>query len=471
MKKLRLFVVLTMTVVLTVTLAACRRAVDWKIDPSVISDNLEVPTSNVTVVVSHSMADPKEGASYGQTPLLLEYIKEFKELYPNITVISDKVDGGYDGLFKDIKARLVAQTEPTMTFAYPDHVASYIKSNRVLPLDNLVNNKNAKIAWSADDIADFYPEFLNEGRAYNEEKNYVSVPYSKSTEAMFYNKTVFDNPAFGLTVPKTWEDVEATSKQIFKLIDEGKLVLPEGTKRENVYPFGYGSGPNLFIVRGEQEGAPYTKLGENLTGEILLNNEKSKNMMKEIKRLYDGKILATDDAPSVKRVSDKLKAGESYMVVGSTGGANYNVTSNFDTGVAPVPQVDVNNPKSLLQGPSVVFFQKENVDEMVAGWLFYKYVTEAEQTIRQAVGTGYLPLRKSAYELDAFTKMDVISARGKIIKATLDIAKDSSSSYFTSPAFDKSANARINVGVLVLDILSGADIDRSFKKAIDEITA
>ena len=60
-----------------------------------------------------------------------------------------------------------------------------------------------------------------------------TLPMSKSTEALYYNKTFFEKN--GLSVPTTWDEMEAVCARI-KEIDPACV------------PLGYDSEANWFIT-------------------------------------------------------------------------------------------------------------------------------------------------------------------------------------------------------------------------------
>ena len=186
------------------------------------------------------------------------------------------------------------------------------------------------------------------------------------------------------------------------------------------------------------------------------------------------------------------------MVIGSTGGASYQTppTENgkddgkslFETGMATPPQVNPNAPKVISQGPSLCLFESENPQEVVASWLFMKFLTtNVAFQAEFSMASGYAPVIKSVQEnaiykdwLDTAVGMNVLNAEGKLEKAanipalSVKLALSQSNAYFVSPAFNGSSVARDQVGILMQDALVNEeeDIDavikRLFEKAISE---
>ena len=66
-----------------------------------------------------------------------------------------------------------------------------------------------KVQPTQEQIDDFIAGYYNEGKQFEDGKMYT-LPFSKSTEVLYYNKTFFD--AHGLQLPKTWDDLDNFAK-------------------------------------------------------------------------------------------------------------------------------------------------------------------------------------------------------------------------------------------------------------------
>ena len=145
--------------------------------------------SEVTITFYHSMGAKLQG-------VLDTYIAEFNKLYPNITV-EHASQGDYDGVRDQIKTALTAGNQPNIAYCYPDHVALYNVAKAVVPLDNFIestitvtdaNGTTSVLGFTAEQIADFIPGYYAEGSAFDEAGTMYTLPMSKSTEALYYNK-------------------------------------------------------------------------------------------------------------------------------------------------------------------------------------------------------------------------------------------------------------------------------------------
>lgn len=150
------------------------------------------------------------------------HIGEFNKLYPNITIEHSSY-GGWGDIAGQINTEIAGDNQPNVAYCYPDHVAMYNLAQSVVVLDDFIQSDitvthddgTTEIMGLTDEqVADFIDGFYNEGMAYGDGLMYT-MPMSKSTEVLYYNKTFFEEN--GLSVPTTWEEMEATCQQLLVL--------------------------------------------------------------------------------------------------------------------------------------------------------------------------------------------------------------------------------------------------------------
>ena len=343
-----------------------------------------LPTEEITIDFWHVYGQEKEA-------LLLDYIAEFEALYPNITVNATS-QGGYDDLRNKTILAMSAGNTPTMLVAYPDHVAGYLNGDAVIPLDDFIYDET----WGVD-VDDFIESYLDENRQYQGGFMY-SLPYSKSTEMMVFNKTIFE--ANGITIPMD----EALS---FADLEGFMATMVGDGANQCEYLINYDSSSNLFINSVRQWDAGYT----NSEGDILVGDSKTNDMLSYLKSKFENKMIALPIAWDQQYGSTNFKAGDSCMTVGSTAGISYNIPDpgTFEIGVAPVPQWDEDHLSAVQQGPNVAIMKDSTSAERLAAWLFIKYITDTEQTAKWSMLTGYLPVRTSGFESPMYQEFLSIS--------------------------------------------------------------
>ena len=214
-----------------------------------LADGETYDGSAVEIEFSHTMGENLRN-------VLDAYIVEFNKIYPNITIVHSQV-GGYDDVRDTVSKQILAGTQPNIAYCYPDHVALYNLAGATVTLDQFINSP--ELGMTQEQIDDFIDGYWNEGKAYGDGLMYT-LPLSKSTEVLYYNKTYFEE--HNLSVPTTWDELEAVCRQILEI-----------ENNKNCVPLGYDSESNWFITMTEQLGTPYT----SATGtKYLFDNDENK---------------------------------------------------------------------------------------------------------------------------------------------------------------------------------------------------
>ncbi len=465
MKKVILSVVLCLTLLLNcLTMFSCGNA--KRIDSFEIPDG-GYDGSEVTITFYHTMGQ-------NLRDVLDRYIVEFNKLYPNITVQHEQI-GDYDDVRNQIKTEITVGNQPNIAYCYPDHVALYNLAGAVITLDDLIasdieitraDGTTEILGLTDDQINDFIQGYYNEGKQFGDDKMYT-LPLSKSTEVLYYNKTFFE--ANNLTVPTTWDEMEALCKKI-KEIDPTCI------------PLGYDSEANWFITMCEQYGSDYTSAGDD---HFLFNNEKNIEFVTRFRDWYQKGYVTTQEI-SGGYTSELFKVVDegtrSYMSIGSSAGATHqrpdkvNGEYPFDVGITTIPQVDSSNPKVISQGPSLCIFNKQNSQEVIASWLFVKYLsTTVEFQAEFSMVSGYVPVIKSVGDHPVYKEFTEAADGGDNIAAySAQVCLAQEAAYYTSPAFNGSSTARDQVGLLLQKCMTndaGGDAAAMIKKNFEDAVA
>ena len=406
--------------------------------------------------------------------VLDNYIVEFNKLYPNITIEATQV-GNYDDVREQISTEITVGNQPHIAYCYPDHVALYNLARAVTTLDSLIDSDvqvtradgtTEILGLTAEQKADFIEGYYNEGRQFGDGLMYT-LPLSKSTEVLYYNKTFFD--ANNLTVPTTWDELEEVCAKI-KAIDPNSI------------PLGYDSEANWFITMCEQYKSPYTSASGD---HYLFDNDQNHAFVKKFNEWYQKGYLTTQTlyGAYTSGLFVSMDGVKSYMSIGSSAGATHQRPAAgadgsypFEVGIATIPQVDASNPKVISQGPSLCIFQKENPQEVIASWLFVKYLTtNVEFQAEFGMASGYVPVLKSVGSNPVYADYISSADGGNFIAAlSAKVCLEQEHAYYTSPAFNGSSAARDQVGALMTKCLpmTGGDVDaqiaEAFEDAVDE---
>ncbi len=401
----------------------------------------------------------KNDTNKTQTEIYEQAIAGFETLYPNITV-DLRLYTDYGRIYNDVITNIATDTTPNVCITYPDHIATYLTgSDNVVCLDELAADQDygfggGKVRFDGPSYDELIPDFLDEcrigGRLY-------ALPYMRSTEACYVNKTYVE--ALGYTLPDvlTWDFVWEVSEAAMAQDADGNYAL---NGQKVMLPFIYKSTDNMMIQMLRQKGAGYS----TDDGQTLLFNDTTAALLEEIARHTETGAFSTFKVSGYP--ANFLNAGQCVFAVDSTAGATWMGTDaplldisadklvRFETAVLPVPQFDTAHPQMISQGPSVCVFNKKDPQEVMASWLFAQYLLTNEVQIAYAQTEGYVPVTYKALNSGAY--QEYLAAGGwdnglhydvkiRAAKLLLDHVDDT----FVTPVFAGSASLRDAAGQLV----------------------
>ena len=401
----------------------------------------------------------KNDTNKTQTDIYEKAIRDFGELYPNITV-NLRLYTDYGKIYNDVITNMATNTTPNVCITYPDHIATYLTgTNQVVPLEGLFADEKyglggSEVRFDSPAADEIIPGFLEECSFGG---HYYAIPYMRSTEACYVNKTYVE--ALGYTLPEvlTWDFVWEVSEAAMARDGEGNYLV---NGQKVMIPFIYKSTDNMMIQMLRQLGAGYS----TQEGELLLFNDTTKSLLETIAQHAGTKAFSTFKISSYP--ANFLNAGQCIFAIDSTAGATWMGTDaplldiskenlvEFETAVLPVPQFDPAHPQMISQGPSVCLFNKADAGEVLASWLFAQYLLTNEVQIAYAQTEGYVPVTSKAQESVQY--QEYLSRCGEDnglyydvkIKAT-QLLRDNVGNTFVTPVFGGSASLRDAAGQLI----------------------
>ncbi len=427
----------------------------------------------------------KNDTNKTQTAIYKESIEKFEQLYPNIKV-NLRLYTDYSRIYNDVITNIATNTTPNVCITYPDHIATYLTSNHcVVPLDKLfVHEKyglgGSELKFDAPTKEEIIPQFLAEGVIGSQ---HYAVPYMRSTEACYINKTYVE--ALGYTLPKTltwdfvWEVSEAAMAK-----DENGYFLVNGQKV--MIPFIYKSTDNMMIQMLKQLDAPYS----TQAGEIQIFNDQTKEILYTVSEHAATRAFSTFKISSYP--ANFLNAGQCLFAIDSTAGATWmgpdaplldiaeDQLVQFEIEVMPIPQFNPDNPKMISQGPSLCIFNKADPQEVLASWLFSEFMLTNEVQIAYSCTEGYVPVTSKAQNSEEY--QEYLTRRGEdndmYYSVKIDAAQlmiDNVSNTFVTPVFNGSASLRNAAGQLIENVTKSVrrreTIDESYMTALyDDVT-
>lgn len=401
----------------------------------------------------------KNDTNITQTRIYEQAIADFEALYPNITV-NMRLYTDYGRIYNDVITNISTNTTPNVCITYPDHIATYLTGrNSVVPLDELFAEERyglggSEVRFDSPKESEIIPQFLEECLIGDQ---HYAIPYMRSTEACYINKTYVE--ALGYTLPDalTWDFIWEVSEAAMARNADGTFKV----NGQNVMiPFIYKSTDNMMIQILRQRDAGYS----TGNGDIRLFNDTTEEF------LYTVAAHAQTGAFSTFKISgypaNFLNAGQCIFAIDSTAGATW-MGSNaplldisedklvqFETAVMPIPQFDPENPIMISQGPSVCIFNKEDPQEVLASWLFAQYLLTNQVQIAYAETEGYVPVTSKAQESPEY--QDYLSRSGEDNNTYYDIKiqaarllLEHTDDTFVTPVFNGSASLRDAAGHLI----------------------
>ena len=404
----------------------------------------------------------KNDTNKAQTDIYRKAIADFQALYPNITV-SLKLYTDYGRIYNDVITNISTDTTPNVCITYPDHIATYLTGDNVVaPLDALMDDARyglggSEVRYDGPEREEIIPRFLEEcefaGHTY-------ALPYMRSTEAMYVNKTYVEALGYELPDVPTWDFVWEVSEAAAKKGADG--VYPVNGQKVMI-PFIYKSTDNMMIQMLRQLDAGYST---NM-GEVLLLNDTTKGLLLEIAEHAKSGAFSTFKISSYP--ANFLNAGQCIFAVDSTAGATWmgsdaplldiapeNIV-RFETAVRPVPQFDPEHPKMISQGPSACVFNKKDPQEVLASWLFLQYLLTDDVQIAYAETEGYVPVTGKARETQEYQdylNSDAGDAKHYPVKlAAARLLLENTENTFTTAVFNGSASLRDAAGQLIESVV------------------
>ena len=439
---------------LLVTLTACHGSQEKKV--------FEIPESFDTSRNYEISFWAKNDTNMTQVEIYKNAIAGFQELYPNITV-NLRLYTDYGKIYNDVITNIATDTTPNVCITYPDHIATYLTgADTVIPLDDLFGDEKyglggSEVLFDAPTQQEIIPKFLEEC-AFN--GHYYAVPYMRSTECCYVNKTFVEKLGYTLPENLTWDFIWEVSEAATAQDSDGNF-LDNGQKL--LIPFIYKSTDIMMIQMLKQKEAGYS----TTLGEIQIFNDTTEEL------LYTVAEHASSGAFNTFKLTgypaNFLNAGQCIFAIDSTAGATWMGSDaplidiaedklvQFETVVMPIPQFDPENPQMISQGPSMCVFNKEDPQEVLASWLFAQYMLTNEVQIAYSQTEGYAPVTSKAQNSAEY--QDYLSRRGEdndlYYDIKIDATKlllDNTGNTFVTPVFNGSASLRNAAGQLIENV-------------------
>lgn len=376
------------------------------------SGNEEIVTeinNPVEITFWHAMNGEQEKSLQNLT-------EKFTSENPNIKVTLQN-QSSYPDLQQKITSTISSPKDlPTMTQAYPGWMLNAISDDLVVDLGQYINNETLKFDNYDDILPSFREETTMDGKIYG-------MPFNKSTEVIWYNKTLFDE--LKLEVPTTYEEFVNVSKII--------------KEKKGIPGAGFDSLNTFYTTFLNNEGQSFDS-NFDVTGETSV--KATNYYLDGIKEGYF-RIAGTD-----KYLSGPFANETVGMYIGSNAGETFvklGVGDKFEVGVAPYPATS-----SIQQGTNLYVFQNATPEQRTAAYEYLKFLTSTENQITWAKETGYMPIRKSAIDSDEYKNSGSL---------TSNILSDATKNLYMLPVVPGADSAFREISTVLEGILSDTNSD------------
>lgn len=331
--------------------------------------------------------------------------KEFEKKNPNIKVQLQN-QGGNLG---DLQSKLVSGLQspknlPTITQAYPGWLYSAAQNKMLVNLTPYVNNK--EIGWGSYSNSKI-KSALWDGAKINGTQ--YGVPFNKSVEVLFYNKTLLDK--YGVKVPKTMSELKKASQEIYE------------KSEHKVKGVGFDSLNNYYMLAMKEKGIDFNK-------KLNFASSESKAVINYYADgVKDGYFMM---AGTEKYMSTPFDSGKVAMFVDSTANEAYvksGLTQGNEYGIAARP-----SSINVQQGTDIYMFSKATKLQRTAAFKYLKFLTSKASQTTWANKTGYMPVNTDVLDSASY-KASKTSKVPAILEATtkklyyLPVTKNSESAY------------------------------------------
>lgn len=454
MNRLKKFIALALVLVSALSLTGCHGSRD--LPEFTVPDTFDENQHYEITFWSKNDTNKTQADIYRKT------IEDFEALYPNITV-NLRLYTNYGDIYNDVITNIATGTAPNVCITYPDHIATYLTgSNTVVPLDDLFADEKygfggSELKFDGPTKEEIVPQFLAECQLNG--KHYA-IPYMRSTEACYINKTYLKRLGYTLPEKLTWDFVWEVSEAATAKDADGNYKV---NGQKVMIPFIYKSTDNMMIQMLRQKGAGYS----TPDGEIQLFNDTTKQLLYTIAEHVKSGAFSTFKISSYP--ANFLNAGQCIFAIDSTAGATWmgshaplsDISEDkfveFETEVMPIPQFDPENPSMISQGPSVCVFNKPDSGEVLASWLFAQYLLTNQVQIPYAQTEGYAPVTTKAQENEEYRQYLADQGKDDLLHYDVKIKAskllmENTDNTFTTPVFNGSASLRDAAGQMIENV-------------------
>jgi sn-glycerol 3-phosphate transport system substrate-binding protein len=304
--------------------------------------------------------------------LVEEFNKAQNEVY-----VESIFAGGYMEAMDKAQTAFLAGNPPELAVLDAPNLLTLMDIDAVVPLDEYIAKEGGE-AYIANFLEGFMKIARYDGKIW-------SIPWQRSTPIMYFNRDAYTE--VGLDPEKaasTWDELTSYSQKL-TATDSGGNVTRWGVLIPNDY---WLVKPLLLQAGGEADNEAGTY--------IAVDTEEMRVVYRFLNKLAYQLKVTTGVTPWSQSVSD-FATGKTAMLYHSTGAMTYiRNSTTYDFGAAYLPKY---KRQVNIEGGGNFFIFKTDERRQAAAWKAIKWLTGPENTAKWSAGSGYIPVRKEAFEL------------------------------------------------------------------------
>ncbi|MFD1175752.1 ABC transporter substrate-binding protein [Paenibacillus puldeungensis] len=309
-----------------------------------------------------------------------EMTKEFTKQNPNITV-KPIYTGSYADTAVKTQAGVQSKNPPDIAVLQSTELYSLLDMDAIIPLDDYIAGEGGDAY-----LNDFYPAFMANSQTGG--KTY-SIPFQRSTIVLYYNKDMFKEAGLNPEQPpKTWDEMREYAKKLTKEGRWGLEIPVTGYGYWMLQTFALQNGKNLMTEDGKK---------------VMFNTPENVEGLKFWADLSQKDKVMPQGVTEWGTVPSDFLEGKTAMMYHTTGNlTNVKNNAKFDFGVTFLPQRKTYG--SPTGGGNFYIFKGIDKQKQDAAWKFITFMTESERAAQWSIDTGYVAVKKSAYETELMKK-------------------------------------------------------------------
>jgi sn-glycerol 3-phosphate transport system substrate-binding protein len=379
-----------------------------------------------------------------------------------------KVETVYQGSDIELALKVIASMPsgnvPTIAYHSEPYTEPMIDSGEITPIQKYIDRDKY-------DLSDLAPAAI---AYYTVDGTLYAMPHSLAVPLMYYNKIPFREVGLDPEQPpKDLDEVRAASEKLVQRDSAG-----------NITRYGFALDISPWFVESTLAGAGelYVNNDNGRAGfatAVAFDNEAGQKLFQWwYDMVHDGLALNVGWDPVGANALLAVGARKAVMVRSSSSALRSVMdviekgVEGVDIGVAPVPGIPGKVPEGSpgVYSRSLWIMSGRPQAEQDAAWTFIKWLMEPEQQAEWFAGSGYLPVRNSAYDLPA--AKDII-AQYPEFQIPVDLfKKTATTSAALGPLLGPFQQVRDTIRDAIESMLSGeASPDQAMKAAVKNANA